>query len=110
MDFFEVLRGRRSIRAYAKRDVEARELAQILQAANDAPSAGNLQSYEIVLVKDSARKRGLVEAAGGQDFIAAAPVALVFCANPAGRRSGTGRAENGCTHSRTRQLPARTPC
>lgn len=83
MDFFEVVDRRRSIRAYAAREVEPEMLNRVLQAAKDAPSAGNLQSYEIILVRDGVRKRRLVEAAGGQDFIGAASVALVFCAHPA---------------------------
>lgn len=83
MDFFDVVRIRRSIRAYAARPVERDKLQRILEAANAAPSAGNLQAYEIFLVTKEEHRRALAAAALAQDFIAAAPVVLVFCAHPA---------------------------
>jgi nitroreductase len=83
MDFFEIVEARQSIRAYAERGVEPATLGEILQAVNRAPSAGNLQAYEIAVVREPDRKRALVEASGDQEFIGAAPVVLVFCAHPA---------------------------
>ncbi|MCS6954078.1 MAG: nitroreductase family protein [Bryobacteraceae bacterium] len=83
MDFFDVVRIRRSIRAYAARPVERDKLQRILEAANAAPSAGNLQAYEIFLVTKEPHRKALAAAAVAQDFIAAAPVVLVFCAHPA---------------------------
>jgi nitroreductase len=50
---------------------------------NQAPSAGNLQAYQVWLVRDRAVKGELVRAALEQEFIAQAPVVLVFCAAPA---------------------------
>jgi nitroreductase len=79
--FFSVLDERRSIRAYKKKDVEKEKLDRILTAANSAPSAGNLQAYEIVLVKEKKTKEALAAASLSHDFIAEAPVVLVFCAN-----------------------------
>lgn len=55
----------------------------MLEAANQAPSAGNLQAYEIFLVKDNARRSALSKAALDQSFISEAPLDLVFCAHPA---------------------------
>jgi nitroreductase len=83
MDFFDVMQNRRSVRAYAARKVEEEKLHSVLTAANQAPSAGNLQAYEIYLVRSSKVLRGLAAAAFGQFFIASAPLALVFCAHPA---------------------------
>lgn len=81
-EFFSVLDERRSIRKYKNKDIEKDKLEKILEAANSAPSAGNLQAYEIVLIKEKKNKRALAAASFGQDFIAQAPVVLVFCANP----------------------------
>ncbi len=53
MDFFEVIRSRRSIRRFEVRPVEEEKLSAILEAANAAPSAGNLQAYEIYVVSGS---------------------------------------------------------
>ena len=82
MEFFEVLKARRSVRAFEDTPVEDDKLKRILEAASSAPSAGNLQAYEIFLVRDAVRRRMLAEAALSQDFVAEAPVVLVFCANP----------------------------
>jgi nitroreductase len=81
MDFFDVLKNRHSVRAFKDKDIESDKLSKILEAANSAPSAGNLQAYEIVLVKDMKNKHALAEAAHGQDFLTDAPVVLVICAN-----------------------------
>ena len=82
MEFSDVLKRRYSARAYRDVAVNDADLQAILHAACDAPSAGNLQAYEVVIVRDAQRKQELVKAALDQTFIAQAPVALVFCANP----------------------------
>jgi nitroreductase len=82
MDFFDVVRQRRSIRAFTDQPVAEEDLQKILEAINAAPSAGNRQAYEVVVVRDPARKRALAAAAWEQNFIAQAPVVLVFCTNP----------------------------
>ncbi len=83
MNVLEAIRARQSIRAYQPRPVEPEKLAAILSAANQAPSAANLQAYRIVVVRDDARKQALVAAAAGQKFLATAPVVLVFAVDPA---------------------------
>jgi nitroreductase len=94
MNLFETIETRQSVRGYQSTDVEAEKLEAILSAANQAPSAGNLQAYEIYLTRDDKVKRALAKASWNQDFVAQAPVVLVFCAHPA--RSATrygGRGE-----------------
>jgi len=83
MDFFALVDERKSVRAFDDRAFEPEKLQHLLQAVNRAPSAGNLQAYEILLVRDAARKRALVSAAQDQEYLAQAPVVLVFCAHPA---------------------------
>jgi len=82
MDFFKLAKERRSIRAYKPDKISDSDFKKILETANLAPSAGNLQSYEIFVIRDKEKKEQLVKAAGGQAFIAQAPVVLVFCASP----------------------------
>ncbi len=95
MDFFEVIHTRQSIRAFQDRPVEPEKLQQILEAINRAPSAGNLQGYEVYLVTNRACLQALTKAAVGQDFIEQAPLALVFCAHPA--RSAKKYSQRGTT-------------
>jgi nitroreductase len=83
MDFFEVINTRHSIRAYQPTPLEPEKLEQILQAINRAPSAGNRQAFEVYLVQDASLQAALVQAAGGQAFLAQVPVVLVFCTHPA---------------------------
>ncbi len=82
MEFFDVISARRSIRAYQTAAVERDKLERVLATANRAPSAGDLQAYEIVVVQQAAIRSSLAEAAHGQAFLAQAPVVLVFFADP----------------------------
>ena len=50
MEFFEVLKRRRSIRRFKGKKIEKDKIQKLLDAANSAPSAGNLQAYRIILV------------------------------------------------------------
>jgi len=83
MDFFDVLRERCSIRSFTDQPVEPEKYQQLLESINRAPSAGNRQAYEVYLVTDAARKSALVAAALNQEFIAQAPLVLVFTTHPA---------------------------
>lgn len=82
MDFFKAVEERHSMRMYKDTPVEEDKLFKILTTANKAPSAGNLQGYEIYVVRKAELRQALAKAAGDQEFLAEAPVVLVFCANP----------------------------
>ena len=81
MDYFELIHSRRSIRAYTAEPVEEEKITRILEAANHAPSAGNLQAYVIVVVRDAATKAALAHAALNQESVSTAPVLLAFFAH-----------------------------
>ncbi len=83
MEFLELVRHRRSTRAFIRRPVEPEKLRAILEAANRAPSAGNLQGYAIYAVTQRGCLAALSHAANEQSFVQEAALALVFCANPA---------------------------
>ncbi len=91
MQFFEVIDRRRSGRAYAKSPVTSRPLETILNTARLAPSAGDLQAYQIAIVEKPETKAALADAALAQHFIAEAPAVLTFCANPALSEGRYGR-------------------
>jgi nitroreductase len=77
----EVIFNRVSIRRFRKKDVPDDYLLEILKAGNAAPSAGNLQARDFIVVKDQVMKEKLARAALNQMFIAEAPVVVVVCAN-----------------------------
>ncbi|MEW6407605.1 MAG: nitroreductase family protein [Patescibacteria group bacterium] len=81
MEFFDLIKKRQSIRVFQEKLVEEEKVKKILQAANSAPSAGNLQAYKIVVVRDKEIKEKLCQAALGQDPILSAPVVFVFFAD-----------------------------
>jgi nitroreductase len=83
MEFFDVLKSRHSIRAFAPAPVEPEKLQAILNAANGAPSAGNLQSYEIYLAQRPSETRAIAAVAFNQGFVAQAPILLIFCSHAA---------------------------
>ena len=93
MDFSEVIQARRSVRAFLAKEVDPQKLQAILEAIDRAPSAGNLQAFEVFLVRSRTCREMLVKASGNQEFILQAPLALVFYANPA--RSQERYAERG---------------
>jgi nitroreductase len=87
MDVLDAIELRRSIRGFTSQPVEAEKLQKILEAANLAPSAGNLQSYEIYVVTDAKKRDGLSCASMAQDFLLQSPVVLAFCTDPARAQS-----------------------
>lgn len=82
MEFFEVLKNRHSIRSYQKRPIEKEKLLKIMESIRSAPSAGNLQAYEVYVVLDERKKMEIAKWALNQWFIAEAAAVLVFFANP----------------------------
>ncbi|MEM4348005.1 MAG: nitroreductase family protein [Candidatus Anstonellaceae archaeon] len=81
MDFFEVVEKRVSVRDFLQKPIEPDKLKKILSSALLAPSAGNLQSYRIVVIKDATLKEKLACACFAQEFVSQAPVVLVFLAD-----------------------------
>ncbi len=84
MDFFELIHSRRSVRAFQPhRPIEDHDVARLLEAAGRACSAGNLQAYRIVVVREATIRDRLAQAAHHQHFIATAPLILAFVADTA---------------------------
>lgn len=81
MDVVECIEGRTSIRAFRPDPVDDAVIDEALRLANLAPSAGNLQARDFVVVRSPTTKAALAEAAHGQDFVRTAPVVVVCCAN-----------------------------
>ncbi|MCF0177573.1 MAG: nitroreductase family protein [Bacteroidales bacterium] len=80
-DIIKSLFDRKSVRAYTEQPVAAEEKRLILEAAMQAPTAGNQQMYSIIDVTDQKLKDQLAESCDHQPFIAKAPLVFVFCAD-----------------------------
>lgn len=81
MELKEAIQDRRSIRRFGKKEVPREFIIELIELGHMAPSAGNLQARDFVVVEDQDTRRKLGRAALDQDFIAEAPVAVVVCAN-----------------------------
>lgn len=78
-DFFATLRHRHSVRHYqSDMPVEAEKLHAVLESALSAPSAGDLQAYQIGVLENAERRHALAQETE-HAFIAQAPVCLIFC-------------------------------
>lgn len=69
---------RASCRVFEDTPIAEETLQQILQAGIRAASGGNLQPYSVIVVKDAAKRQQLADLCGGQQFMAKAPVNLIF--------------------------------
>lgn len=79
-----MFKERRSVRRYKNRDIEEDKLVEVLDAARWAPSWGNSQCCELIVVKESSMKDQLAEILSPKNpatlSVKNAPVVLVVCA------------------------------
>ena len=88
-----VIRRRRSVRKYLNKDVPDIMLEKILEASRHAPSAGNYQPWELIVVRNEETKKDLVSAAYNQSWMLEVPVFIVACINT--RLAGAVYGERG---------------
>jgi nitroreductase len=92
MDVFEAIQKRRSIRNFTDDPVDDAAVEQLLEAANWAPSWGNLQCWRFIVVRDAETKGRIAETLKRVEVdgdwvenaamvsIKQAPVLVVLCA------------------------------
>jgi nitroreductase len=80
-DFFGFCSSRSSVRTYDDEPLTEDEISSILDCASTAPSAGNLEAWDVVVVTAEETKQALAEAAFGQEHVELAPVIFVVCSN-----------------------------
>jgi nitroreductase len=80
-DLFGFLSSRSSVREYKNEPLTEEDIDYILSCAGTAPSAGNLEAWDVVVVTDEDTRSALAEAAFGQEHVEQAPVIFVVCSN-----------------------------
>lgn len=80
MGVFEAICKRKSIRAYEPTPIPDEKINKILEAARLAPSAGNIQPWHFIVVKDKEKREKLAQGMFAK-FLAEAPVVIVGCGN-----------------------------
>jgi nitroreductase len=91
MELYEAIKGRRSVRQFTGEHVSDEVLKRLLEAACQAPSAGNLQPWHFYVIRKEDLKKEIAWDAHGQFFIAEAPVVVVVCADLRVSASGYGQ-------------------
>ncbi len=81
METIECIKTRRSVRTYTKERIPEHITGEILEAAVQAPSAGNTQEWQFIVVSRPEIKKQIAEAAFGQHFIEKASLVIVVCAD-----------------------------
>ena len=78
-DILKIIKGRRSVRSFdSKKKISKTQIEKILEAGRWAPSAGNVQDWQFIVVRNEEIKGKLAEAALGQEFVAEAPVVIAI--------------------------------
>jgi nitroreductase len=80
-DFLDFLKSRSSVRSYRNDPLTEEEIGYILSCAGTAPSAGNLESWDVIVVTNEEVKTALAEAAFDQVHVEEAGSIFVVCAN-----------------------------
>jgi nitroreductase len=78
MEVFEAIQKRHSVRAYESTSIPEEKLMRILEAGRLAPSAGNIQPWHFIVVRDFEKRKKLAEARWAK-FLAESPIVIVGC-------------------------------
>jgi len=78
----EVIQKRKSIRKFNAGSLSDEQLQTLMEAAQLAPSASNMQPYEFIIVKDDKLKAQLVKKGSIQPFVTKAAVIFIGIGDP----------------------------
>jgi len=81
MNLVQALEGRRSVRRYEPQPVPRERITGLIEAAECAPSAGNLRARRYLVVTSPQMRDVLAMASYGQAHIKEAPALIVVCAD-----------------------------
>lgn len=77
----DVIRKRRSVRNFLKKEVEEEKLKEILTSAMFSPNSWGTRPWEFIIVKDYELKAKLSKATDHSHFVKDAPLVIVVCYN-----------------------------
>jgi len=81
MDTFEAIFNRRSIRKYMDKRISDESIELIIKSAMYAPSAGNSQPWQFIVVDSAEKKREIADFHNHGKMIARCSHAIVVCAD-----------------------------
>lgn len=86
MEFHDVLHTRRSIRSYEDKPVPRTMIDTILRAAMAAPSAGNQQPWQFVVITDRQKLDRIPDFHPYSKMVTQVSVAILVCGDPEGKK------------------------
>jgi nitroreductase len=81
MNIKQAIKNRHSIRNFLEKRPSIEIINELIEYANLAPSAGNLQARDFIIIDEIKVKEALCAASLNQKFIIQAPYNIVVCAN-----------------------------
>ncbi len=78
-DFFKILKTRRSIRKFSNKEVSKETILKIIEAGMFAPTAGNRQPWEFIVVDDKEIFDGIMEVHPHAQPLKTANKAIIIC-------------------------------
>jgi len=82
MELFEAIHTRRSIRKFGPGDITDEQVRRLLGAAMTAPSAGNAQPWQFVVVTDRAKLDAVPDINRYAAMARQAPMGILICGDP----------------------------
>ncbi len=79
METLRAISLRRTVRRFKPRRIFEKTLLKILEAGNQAPNAGNIQTTRFILVTDPDLKKEVAKCAADQSWLTKAYVLIVLC-------------------------------
>ncbi|MDA1196470.1 MAG: nitroreductase family protein [Nanoarchaeota archaeon] len=82
MDTIDAIQTRRSIRKFKEKDTAWSDIIPIIEAGQYAPSAGNLQNWKFIIIRDQKTRHKIADACHEQDWLKDAPTHIAIVAEP----------------------------
>jgi len=79
LEMYELFIKRRSVRNFKDRTIPEELIEKLLNAANNAPTGGNIQPISIILVQETKNRQKLADIVGDQPWVKNAPLSIIFC-------------------------------
>jgi nitroreductase len=77
MEFYEVIKTRRSIRSYKDTPIPEEVMGRVLEATRISPSGHNRQFWKFYIVENKEKKESIAKACDDQMWIGEAPAVIV---------------------------------
>jgi FMN reductase [NAD(P)H] len=79
MELYDLLMKRRSVRNFEPKPIPDDVVDKLINAANNAPTACNIQPLSIVTVQEAERRAKLAQMIKRQPWLRNAPLTMIFC-------------------------------